>query len=265
MSGSHWPRPEPRDNRPMRAILTYHSIDASGSPISCHPDTFARQVQWLASGRVKVASIDELLRLPDTADAVALTFDDGFANFEEQAAPRLMDHGFPVTIFVVAERVGDCNSWDAGPRRRTPDLPLLDWPALIRLQDRGVTLGAHSLTHRSLPGLSPGDLEAEVQGSADIMEDRSGRRPTTFAYPYGHHDSASRAVVSRAFPCACTTEFQPLSVASDLAALPRLDMHYFERPGSLDAWGTPRFAARISVRNRLRRFRQGAAVKFGRQ
>ena len=31
---------------PMRAILTYHSIDASGSPISCAPDAFGRHVSW---------------------------------------------------------------------------------------------------------------------------------------------------------------------------------------------------------------------------
>ena len=114
-------------------------------------------------------------------------------NFGEVAAPRLLEHRLPVTVFVVADLAGTANSWDAGPNRTAPDLPLLDWPALVRLQERGVTLGAHSLTHRDLTRLEPDALDDEVQGCADRMEERSGRRPTVFAYPYGHRNEAEHA------------------------------------------------------------------------
>ena len=40
----------------MRAILTYHSIDDSGSPISIAPADFRRHLDWLTSGRVPVRS-----------------------------------------------------------------------------------------------------------------------------------------------------------------------------------------------------------------
>ncbi len=243
----------------MRAILTYHSIDPSGSPISCHPDVFVRHVSWLASRRVRVTTIDELLRLPSETDAVALTFDDGYVNFRDVAAPRLLDHGLPVTLFVVAGRVGERNAWDDRPGRRIPDLPLLDWPALIRLQEQGVTLGAHSLTHRSLPRLGPGVLEDEVRGSADLIEAHAGRRPAIFAYPYGDFSPASSKVVSRVFAWACTTEFQPITESPQPWALPRLDMGYFARTHSLGGWGTSWFTARIHMRNRLRRLRSRAA------
>lgn len=244
----------------MRAILTYHSIDGSGSPISCAPETFDRHVSWLATGRVRVTTIEELLKLPDDADAVALTFDDGFVNFKDEAAPRLLEHGFPVTLFLVAARIGENNSWDDPPSpgrpRITPALPLLDWPALIRLQEQGVTLGAHSLTHRSLPTLAPHEVEDEVQGCASQIEAHSGRRPATFAYPYGHRDVISTEAVARVFRWACTTEFQPLSADSQPSALPRLDMGYFQGPHSLDGWGTPWFKARLNVRHGLRRARR---------
>ena len=255
----------------MRAILTYHSIDGSGSPISCDPGTFDHHVSWLATGRVRVTTIEELVQLPDDADAVALTFDDGFVNFKDQAAPRLLAYGFPVTLFIVAARVGTNNSWDdppspglrrTGGRRKTPSLPLLDWPDLIRLQEQGVTLGAHSRTHPSLPGLAADDLIDEVSGCADQIEECAGRRPTTFAYPYGHLDATSTAAVARVFRWACTTEFQPLSSKSRACALPRLDMGYFKKPDSLDGWGTPWFRARLNVRHGLRRARRlGMAVR----
>lgn len=239
----------------MRAILTYHSIDDSGSPLSCPRGVFARHVAWLASGRVRVTTIDDLVQLPASTDAVALTFDDGFVNFGDVAAPRLLEHGLAVTVFVVADLVGTANSWDAGPNRIAPDLPLLDWPTLVRLQEQGVTLGAHSLTHRDLTRLEPDALDDEVRGCADRMEARSGRRPTVFAYPYGLRNEASTRTVARAFRWACTTEFRTLITPALHSALPRLDMYYFQHARSLDGWGTAPFEARIRVRHGLRRAR----------
>ena len=88
----------------MRAILMYHSIDTSGSTVSCHPDAFDRHVRWLSSGRVAVTSIEGLLALPSSMDAVAITFDDGFVNFRDIAAPRLLANGLTSTVFVVSEQ-----------------------------------------------------------------------------------------------------------------------------------------------------------------
>jgi len=65
----------------MRAILTYHSIDESGSVISVSESVFRGHVTWLARSAVRVVSIDTLMHLPADANAVALTFDDGFVNF----------------------------------------------------------------------------------------------------------------------------------------------------------------------------------------
>ena len=37
----------------MRAILTYHSVDETGSVISIDERTFRRHVAWLAKGHVR--------------------------------------------------------------------------------------------------------------------------------------------------------------------------------------------------------------------
>ena len=243
----------------MRAILTYHSIDPSGSPISCHPDAFARHVEWMTAGGVAVTTLEGLMSLPEDADAVALTFDDAYVNFEQIAAPRLLDHGLPVTLFVVADRAGSGNIWDDGPRRTTPELPLLGWPALLRLQDRGVTLGAHSRTHADLSVLDGERLEDEVLGSAEAIATRAGRRPEAFAYPYGRTSPGGARAVAKGFRFGCTTEFRALAGADDPALLPRLDMYYFQRPGSLAQWGRATFDARIRMRHLARSVRKMAA------
>jgi peptidoglycan/xylan/chitin deacetylase (PgdA/CDA1 family) len=232
----------------MRAILMYHSIDTSGSTVSCHPDAFDRHVRWLSSGRVEVTSIEGLLALPSSMDAVAITFDDGFVNFRDIAAPRLLANGLTSTVFVVSEHAGRTNAWD----RREPDIPqqpLLDWSALARLREQGVMLGSHSRTHPNLTTLSRARIEEEVCGSVEIIERETGARPATFAYPYGRVNAQAAAVVERMFRYACTTEFRLLDADARLARLPRLDAFYFQEPGLLESWGTPRFETFIRRRH----------------
>ena len=87
----------------MRAILTWHSLDRSGSPISVPPEEFRRQVEWLAASGVRAVTVGKLLELPDEEDAAALTFDDGFANFGEAAAPVLSEYGITPPRVPVAQ------------------------------------------------------------------------------------------------------------------------------------------------------------------
>lgn len=225
----------------VRAILTWHSIDPSGSPISLSPAEFRRQVAWLRSGRTRVVSVEELLQSSPDADAVALTFDDGFANFATEAAPLLLQEGFPVTVFVVTDHVGRDNRW-GGRTDGVPVLSLMDWETLGRLQDAGVTLGAHTRTHPHLTAAAT-DLRDELLGAADTLERRAGTRPAGFAYPYGDVDARVSAAVAGAYEWACTTEFSSLSDGSTPVRLPRLDAWYLRDDRWLDRWGTPPFHA----------------------
>lgn len=45
--------------------------------------------------------------------------------------------------------------------------------------------GAHTLTHVALARVDETRLRAEIAGSADAVESYVGKRPTSFAYPYG--------------------------------------------------------------------------------
>jgi peptidoglycan/xylan/chitin deacetylase (PgdA/CDA1 family) len=244
----------------VKAILTYHSIDPSGSPISVDADAFRAHVRWLAAGAVQVVTIPELMRLPHDADAVALTFDDAFANFASEAAPRLADHGLPATLFVVTDHVGGTNAWGGVESRGIPTLPLLGWDALGRLAERGVTLGAHTRTHPHLTTLGAAARRDEIEGSAARLERETGVRPTTFAYPYGDADEAVAADAAASCAWAVTTEMRALGSAERPHLLPRLDMFYLRAPGRLESWGTPRFRRRLWLRARARGVRRRLAA-----
>ncbi len=57
----------------MRAILTYHSIDSSGSPISLSEESFRGHVRFLGSGRVSVVPLAEL-RMKEKRERRPLVF-----------------------------------------------------------------------------------------------------------------------------------------------------------------------------------------------
>jgi len=238
----------------LRAILTYHSIDDSGSVISTSPAVFRRQIEWLAGSRVAVVGLDDLVLRPPARDAVALTFDDAFENFGTEAWPVLESFGLPATVFVPTGHVGRRNGWeDSG---RLPLLPLLDWAALARLAEGGVMLGAHGHRHVDLRSSPESGLDEELEVPVRRIRDETGVEPTTFAYPFGAVDARVAAAVSRRYTMAVTTEFAALEQAADAARLPRLDAWYFRDPARLEQFGTRSFARFIRFRRGLRRVRR---------
>jgi peptidoglycan/xylan/chitin deacetylase (PgdA/CDA1 family) len=245
----------------LRAILTYHAVGPSRSPISLEDRVFRRHAAWLASGRVRVCALADLAVQPPNADAVALTFDDGFASFAERAWPVLRDHGLSATVFVVSDHVGRTNAWGGRPAPGIPTLPLMDWDTLARLAEAGVELGAHTRSHRDLRTASPGELADELAGCAQQIASETGFRPSSLAYPYGLVDAAVAAATARVYSRACTAVLRPLGPREDLYRLPRLDAYYLRVPGRLEGWGTPAFRRYLRVRVAARTVRAALAAR----
>jgi peptidoglycan/xylan/chitin deacetylase (PgdA/CDA1 family) len=129
--------------RGLRAILTYHAVDPSPSPICIEDVTFRRHAAWLASGRVKVSGRHGVRR-------------------ERPRRPH--------------QRLG------GGQAPGIPRLPLMDWETLARLSEAGVELGAHTRSHRDLRGASHAELEDELGGCAQRIARETGFRPSSLAY-----------------------------------------------------------------------------------
>ncbi len=232
----------------MKGVLTWHSIDESGSVISVTARQLERHLDWLASGLVRVVPLASLPSVPDESDAVALTFDDGFANFARIAAPMLSERGLAATVFVVPGHVGETNAWNGRAERHIPSLPLMTWEEIGSVQSAGFDIGAHGMTHRSLFNLDHDTLKSETTECADAIESRLGARPAAFAYPYGDHDDAAVAAVSAEFAVGCTTCFDFVTASNPRHELPRLDAYYFRDNNILEGWGTNRLAGYVALR-----------------
>lgn len=240
----------------MRAILTYHSIDDTGSVISVSPAAFERQVRWLAASGVDVIPLTELVRAPLDRDAVAITFDDAYTNFLSDAWPRLRNLGLPVTLFVPTGFVGRENTWPALPGAGMPRLPILSWPALARLHEEGVTLGGHTRSHPDLRTLGAAAADDEIDGSFEDLRRETGTRARTFAYPYGFWNTGTAATVRAACDVACTTELRLLGRGEDPHLLPRLDSYYLDGPGRIERFGSASFREYFRLRAWMRTMRR---------
>jgi peptidoglycan/xylan/chitin deacetylase (PgdA/CDA1 family) len=254
-------------NQRRSSILTYHSLDRSGSAVSVSPQLFRAQMEWLAASGAPVVPLSQVR---DTPGAVALTFDDGFRNFHEHALPVLVERRFPATVFVVSGYCGGENRWPQ-PMGGIPRLDLMSWGELAEAAASGVALGAHTVTHPHLSRLDEVDVERELAGCRMAIEDRTGRPVDTFAYPYGDVSPRVRRAAGRHFRLACGTRLAFLPADSDVLELPRIDIYYLRSRRWFEALGQTDGATYIMVRRWIREARglggqtanpgQGQAVK----
>lgn len=147
----------PREPRP--AILMFHRVaDESFDPwgLAVAPERFARQMRWLARNRevlplVDFAHLHQQQSLP--ANAIALTFDDGYACNAAAAVPVLGKLGIPATIFIAVEPIERAREfwWDELER-----IVLGHRAESLRLDGEPVHLGEQSAEDRSWrPGAPP--------------------------------------------------------------------------------------------------------------
>jgi peptidoglycan/xylan/chitin deacetylase (PgdA/CDA1 family) len=244
-------------NSGRSCILTYHSLDDTGSVISIAPSVFRSQMSWLAESGIRVVPLSEIRSTPA---AVALTFDDGFQNFFEHALPVLQEHRFPATIFVVSSYCGAANTWSSqAARPSVPQLRLMAWSQLEQAAKAGVMVGSHTATHPHMTRLSAAEVEEELRLSRTTIEDRTGASVTAFAYPYGDYSVAVRQAAARHYSFACGTKLAFVSSGSDPMELPRLDVFYLQRRFWFQRLGTEYGAAYLAMRRSLRSLRGWAS------
>ena len=86
-----------------------------------------------------------------------------------------------------------------------------------------VEIGAHTVTHPSLPSLPEPRQRSEIQDSRRACEDLAGRLINGFAYPFGDYDGVARRLVRElGFAYACSTDPRAVTSGRERHELPRL-------------------------------------------
>jgi peptidoglycan/xylan/chitin deacetylase (PgdA/CDA1 family) len=233
------------------AILTFHSLDNSGSVLSTPPARFRDQMRWLMDSGIRVAPLAEM---PNISGTIALTFDDGFRNFHQHALAILEKYRLPATVFIVTGYCGRRNRWP-GQNPASPELELMSWTELRELDAQGIELGAHTVNHPNLTRMTEKQVASELRDCKSAIEDQIGKLVRSFAYPYGAHNPAVRQLVRQQFEIACGTTLRFAGLESDPLDLPRIDAYYVRRMGRFETLMTRQGERYIAMRRLLRRIR----------
>jgi peptidoglycan/xylan/chitin deacetylase (PgdA/CDA1 family) len=181
---------------PGLVVLIYHRVGRR-TPVEVDLPTplFAEQLAYLAAETDVVTLSEGLQRLATGADhrpMVAVTFDDGTADFAEVALPLLVEHRVPVTLYVATQFLDEGKSF---PDDGVP----LSWSALGDAVTTGlVEVGSHTHGHALLDRLPVEEIDHELDQSIDLIGARLGVRATHFAYPKAVMGSAAADTAVRA-------------------------------------------------------------------
>jgi len=237
----------------MRAIITFHSIDDSGSVLSYPPATFALLLRSLAEENIPVRNLDALLQ-NDTRQGVALNFDDGMKSVFKNALPIIKDYAIPAHLYLTTGVVSKDGQTLSRPDF-APAFDMLSWNEVEALHDAGVYIEGHTKSHPDLRALGTDEIAEECTIADDIIESRTGRRPQYFAYPFGYNDARARDYAREHYKASVTTRLATLTCNDDFAALPRLDSYYLQAPWIYQRLDTPLTHLYIKMRGLLRKIK----------
>lgn len=210
----------------MKAIITFHSIDNSGSVLSYPPKDFSELLESLARSNLPVINLTDLLD-NKIKKGIAITFDDGMRSVFTEALPVLKDYNVPAHLYLTTGVVGRDNKWPTQPEH-APVYDMLSWDELEKLQAAGVYIESHTNTHPDMRALSLPEIEDECNIADDLIEKRFARRPEYFAYPYGFKNNNVCDFARNRYKGTVTTEFRTINIHEDFAKLPRLDAYYLQ-------------------------------------
>jgi peptidoglycan/xylan/chitin deacetylase (PgdA/CDA1 family) len=204
------------------AVLGYHRVDDDGGPLAVSRRTFLVQMAVLDAERNRQPvldlddAVDRLAARTAPRRGVVVTFDDAWADNHTNALGPMVERQMPATLFVPSRLLGT-----PGRLTRTQ---------LLEMAAAGVRIGAHSRTHADLTTCTDAELEGEVRGSREDLEDLLGEPVTRFAYPGGRHDARVRAAVAAAgFRSAVLASRGWARAGQNQYRIPRSIMEEFDR------------------------------------
>ncbi|MEZ5411012.1 MAG: polysaccharide deacetylase family protein [Acidimicrobiales bacterium] len=169
-------------------VLCYHRVGPGPGPFSTTPEVFAAHLAWLSGQGYTTLTASEVGAVAagraaaPVGPAVALTFDDGYADLDTAVAPALRHHGFRATSFLITDRC---------PADPSPGDEHLSWSAARRLADEGVLeFRSHTHSHERwelAPGLAD-EVADDIATSVKALAEGLGRPPDVMAelaWPWG--------------------------------------------------------------------------------
>ena len=168
-------------------VLMYHSIKEENTPDdiwSLDLDFFSQHLSYFyGNENINLYSCTDLFS-KRPKDGIMITFDDGYRDNFEIAAPILFKFKIPFSVFVITDFIRQArkNYINESMLKELGSHPL-------------VSIGSHSQSHARLTKCNRKELANEISGSKSYLEDLLGREIDMFSYPHGDFNSVVRSEV----------------------------------------------------------------------
>jgi peptidoglycan/xylan/chitin deacetylase (PgdA/CDA1 family)/folate-dependent phosphoribosylglycinamide formyltransferase PurN len=180
-------------------VLLFHRVnDVSVDNLTTSVDRFIEYMAMLKK-QYPVLSLSELVSETSTGrylgpNVVAVTFDDGYADNYDVAAPILQHFGIPATFFVTAGLVSTPGIF-THDQRSPHTFTNLSWDQVKGLVTRGFEIGSHGMTHANLGRVPLREAIREIRDSRETLQRFLSTPIRSFAYPFGGREDISPAAV----------------------------------------------------------------------
>lgn len=191
------------DDNVFLPVIMYHSLlkdPARAGDYVVSPDVFKSDMNYLTENGYTTVFVRDVLNYKENGTPlpekpIIVTFDDGYYNVMEYAFPFMLENNIKGVINIV----GAYSERSAEDGDRNPAYSYLTWEDISELDKSGVfEIGNHTYDMHSLIGRKGcrrlysenaeeyrAALFEDTGRLQDILEEKSGVRPVTFAYPFG--------------------------------------------------------------------------------
>ena len=249
-------------------ILVYHRVNDSleGSSPILTVAQFKKHMAYLKKHYTTIGLRSAAEHITNKtklgADAVSVTFDDGYKDVINTVLPIMKQYNIPLTIFLSSGLMGDTQLlWtdalyfyfkdkdsksefekyrenlkhvdNAERLRLLKEIPMrakaglmMNWEDVKQLNNENlVEIGAHSVHHPVLTRVAIEEASKEIRESKKDIEEIIGRPVYGFSYPAGKYNEAiKRCVTECGFEYACTVNGRFVTNDSEVYSLGRINI-----------------------------------------
>ncbi len=192
-------------------ILMYHYIeyvrdtgDTIRQSLNIYPTTFEAQIKTLQGAGYTFITMSDLTdkKKPLPQKPIVLTFDDGYRDFYTYVFPILKKYNVRAVAYIVPGFFNRPNNMDK-------------WQIQEVVKSGLVEIGAHTVDHVYLAGMSQPLARDQIVRSKIILEQELRVPVTAFAYPYGAFNLQTIQLVRDAGFTTAVSTIQGVEVGSE--------------------------------------------------
>lgn len=178
-------------------ILMYHYVeyvkderDSIRKSLNINPYVFENQIKTLQGAGYIFITTSQLAKIIDGKEEfppkpIILSFDDGYLDFYENVVPIIQKYDVKAVVYVISGFLDKPNF-------------MYSWQVKDISSSRLFEIGAHTVNHVYLKGVSKETAESEIKQSKKMLENLTGRSVLSFAYPSGAFDLQAEELVKKA-------------------------------------------------------------------